>query len=150
MSKLGLFLLVGAMSATAGCAQQWESVLDGNLYTRTHLNRYPVSITAVDDVYSTQNPRYVDSGMRKLVVHAAPVAGFTQPVRREFDFKVERCTRYWLAAQRASALSQDFELVIDHVEAVPGCTPTGGAHQPSSVTPAQVDPTRAIPTPKRN
>ncbi len=142
---LGLFALATLMS---GCAHQWESVLDGTLYTRTHINRFPVVIAAVDGVSGLQNPRYIDAGERRLTIDAPPVAGFALPVRKEFTFKVERCVRYWLAAQRASALTQDFELVIDHAEPVPGCQPYGKP-EPSVVIPAVIDPPRAIPVPKR-
>jgi len=141
-SLLGTTLLLAA-----GCAQQWESVLDGTVYTRTHINRYPVAITAVDGVYSLQNPRYVDAGTRRLTVEAPPVGGMREPVRKEFDFKVERCVRYWLAAQRATALSPDFELVIDHAEVVPGCRPHGAAAAVQGSLPSPSD--KPIPVPKR-
>jgi hypothetical protein len=137
---------IGAMS---GCAHQWESLIDGNLYTKAHINRYPVSITAVDGDYSTINPRRVDAGIRKLTVDAPPVAGFNQPVRKEFEFKVEKCVRYWLAAQRASSLTQDFVLVIDHAEPIAGCMPFGTPQQASLVAPADIAPPTPIATPKR-
>ncbi|MCS6996958.1 MAG: hypothetical protein NZ533_08425 [Casimicrobiaceae bacterium] len=134
-------------SSVVGCAHQWEAVLDGNVYTRTHINRYPVAITAVDGVYSLHNPRYVDAGFRRLTVEAPPVAGMREPVRKEFDFHVKRCVRYWLAAQRRSSLSPDFELVIDHAEPVPGCQPYGATAPVQAVMPAQLD--KPIPVPKR-
>ncbi|TAG45887.1 MAG: hypothetical protein EAZ30_14245 [Betaproteobacteria bacterium] len=152
MATHSVFLRVGALAflaLSAGCAQQWESVLDGTLYTRTHMNRFPVVIVAVDGVHSLQNPRYIDAGVRRLTIEAPPVAGFAMPVRREFTFTVERCVRYWLAAQRANALTQDFELVIDHAEPVPGCRPNGIVIEPSIVVPATIDPPRSIPVPKR-
>ncbi len=137
--------LVGCVS---GCAQQWESVLDGNLYTRANLNRYPVLIVAVDGEYSTITPRRVDAGERRLTVDAPPVAGFREPVRKEFTFRVEKCVRYWLAAQRATSLTSDYELVIDHAEPVAGCAPYGTKPE-SVVLPATIDPPRPIPKPKR-
>lgn len=140
--------LIGCAGALAGCAHQWESLLDGNLYTRANLNRYPVLIVAVDGEYSTLTPRRVDSGIRKLTVDAPPIPNFREPVRKEFEFKVEKCVRYWLAAQRATALTPDFELVIDHAEPIAGCTPYGERVE-STVMPAQLDRPRAIPTPKQ-
>jgi hypothetical protein len=133
----------------AGCAHQWESVLDGNLYTRVNVNRYPVSIVAIDGEYSTINPRRIDAGVRRLTIDAPPVANFALPARKEFTFTVEKCVRYWLAAQRANALTQDFELVIDHAEPVPGCTPYGVPHEKSVVRPADIAAPTAIPVPKR-
>jgi hypothetical protein len=138
-----------ALASLSGCAQQWESILDGNLYTRASMNRFPVQIVAVDGEYSTISPRRVDAGMRRLTIDAPPVANFRDPVRKEFMFKVEKCVRYWLAAQRATSLTPDFELVIDHAEPVPGCAPYGVPQERSVVVPANVEPPQAIPMPKR-
>jgi hypothetical protein len=142
-------VVMTALASLSGCAHQWESVLDGNLHTRAHMNRYPVQIVAVDGEYSTITPRRVDAGVRKLTIDAPPVAGFHQPVRKEFTFKVEKCVRYWLAAQRATSLTPDFELVIDHAEPVPGCTPYGVPQERSAVLPANIEPPQAIAKPKR-
>ena len=153
MRRSSCFLLV-VTAALTGCAHQWDSVLDGRLYTRTNLHRYPVSITAVDGEYSTMEPRRINAGEHRLTIDAAPVLGFHLPVRKEFTFRVEKCVRYWLAAQRTSPYAHDFELVIDHAEAVPGCKPTSGAPAQAVVVPAdvrQIEPPRpvAIPMPKR-
>jgi hypothetical protein len=139
-----------ALATLAGCAHNWDSVIDGRVYTRTNLYRYPVRIVSVDGEYSTLEPRRVSAGEHRLVVDAAPVAGFHLPDRREFTFRTEKCVKYWLVAQRASALSHDFELVIDHAEPVPGCNPTSGAPDRAVVVvPATIEPPRAIPMPKR-
>jgi hypothetical protein len=144
--RLGALLI--ASFAMAGCAHQWESVLDGRPYTRTNPKLYPISITAVDGEYGSGNPRYVDAGTRRLTIDAPPVAGFSQPVRKEFTFKIERCIRYWLAAQRVNALTQDFDLIIDHAEAVPGCTPYG-VPEKGIVVPANTPGSEPVPIPKR-
>lgn len=148
-SRSQIVALTVSAAALSGCAHQWESLLDGNLYTRTHLNRYPVAIVAVDGEYSTISPRRVDAGLHKLTVEAPPVANFSQPVRKEFNFKVEKCVRYWLAAQRASSLTQDYELVIDHAEPIVGCTPYGAPQERSVVIPANIAPPTPIAMPKR-
>jgi hypothetical protein len=142
-------VVMTALASLSGCAHQWESILDGNLYTRANMNRYPVQIVAVDGEYSTISPRRVDAGIRRLTIDAPPIANFRDPVRKEFTFKVEKCVRYWLAAQRATSLTPDFELVIDHAEPVPGCTPYGVPQERSVVVPANVEPPQAIPMPKR-
>ena len=152
MTKALLLTTLIAAALTAGCAHQWDAVLDGRLYTRTHLHRYPVSITAVNGEYSTITPRRVDAGDLRLTIDAPPVGGFYLPDRKEFTFRAEKCVRYWLAAQRASSLSRDFQLVIDHAEPVPGCQPTSGAPPQAVIVPAdvtQIDPPRAIPMAKR-
>ena len=140
-----------AVGLTA-CAHQWETVLDGRLYTRTHLHRYPVSIVAVDGEYSTITPRRIDAGVHELLIDAAPTIASYLPDRKAFTFKTEKCVRYWLAAQRKSAYSRDYELVIDHAEAVPGCQPTSGAPTQPVIVPRDtslIEPPRAIPMPKR-
>lgn len=146
-----IFLLLVA-AILGGCAHQWDTVLDGRLYTRTNLHRYPVSIVAVNGEYSTLVPRRVDAGMLRLTVDAPPIHGFYLPERKEFTFRAEKCVRYWLAAQRASSLSRDFELVIDHADVVSGCNPTSGAPLQAVIVPSdlsQIEPPRPIPMAKR-
>ena len=149
MSRFLLFLVVAILG---GCAHQWDTVLDGRLYTRTNLHRYPVSIVAVNGEYSTLVPRRVDAGMLRLTVDAPPIHGFYLPERKEFTFRAEKCVRYWLAAQRAGSLSRDFELVIDHADVVPGCNPNSGAPLQAVIVPSdlsQIEPPRPIPMAKR-
>ena len=143
------WLALAVLLGVGGCAHQWDSVLDGNLYHRTSLNRYPVVIAAVDGDYSLQRPRLIAAGVHRLLVEAPPVAGFHTPERKEFAFRAEKCVRYWLVAQRAGPLSRDFDLVVDHAEPVPGCQPASGAPTSAVLIPAVVDPPRAIPVPKR-
>lgn len=149
-----IHLLLATLGAVtlAGCAHQWETVLDGRLYTRTHLHRYPVSIVAVDGDYSTLSPRRVDAGEHVLTIDAPPATGKYLPDRKEFRFKTQKCVRYWLAAQRPSAYSRDFDLVVDHAEPVPGCQPTTGAPAQAVLLPsdpAQIEQPRAI-SPRRS
>ncbi len=143
-------VLSGGLTA---CAHQWETVLDGRLYTRTHLHRYPVRIVAVDGEYSTITPRRIDAGFHELVIDAAPTIASYLPDRKVFTFKTEKCVRYWLAAQRKSAYSRDFDLVIDHAEAVPGCQPTSGAPAQPVIVPSDpslIEPPRAVAMPKHS
>ena len=144
--------VVAVVVSLGGCAHQWETVLDGRLYTRTPLHRYPVTIVAVDGDYSTFVPRRVNAGVHELLIDAAPTIASYLPDRKAFTFKTEKCVRYWLAAQRTSNYTRDFALVIDHAEAVPGCNPTTGAPAQAVIVPtdpAQIEPPRAIPMPKR-
>lgn len=144
-----IFVLL-VLATLAGCAHTWESVIDGRLYTRTYLQRYPVTIVAVDGEYSTLVPRRVAAGEHRLTVDSGPIGGFHLPDRKEFTFRTEKCVKYWLAAQRSSALSHDFALVIDYAEPVPGCQPTSGAPVNAVVVvPADIEPPRPIPMPKR-
>ena len=152
MKRVSLSIVGFAMVLLSGCAHQWDTVLDGRLYTRTYLHRYPVSIVAVNGEYSTFVPRRVDAGTLRLTVDAPPIAGFHLPERKEFTFHAEKCVRYWLVAQRAGPLTRDFDLVIDHAEAVPGCNPTSGQPLQAVIVPSdssQIEPPRAIPMAKR-
>jgi hypothetical protein len=63
-----------------------------------------------------------EPGARVLRVTAAPVAGFHEPVIKDVPFTVEPCKRYYLAAKRQNALSQDFELIVQQVEDRADCT----------------------------
>ena len=153
MKTVPLLMSLAGAVVLGGCAHQWETVLDGQLYTRTHLHRYPVSIVAVDGEYSTLVPRRVNAGVHELMIDAAPTIASYLPDRKTFTFKTEKCVRYWLAAQRTSNYTRDYELVIDHAEAVPGCQPTSGAPAQAVIVPAdpaQIEPPRAIPMPKRS
>ena len=135
MKTVPFLMTLAGVAALTGCAHQWESVLDGRLYTWTHLHRYPVSIMAVDGEYSTFVPRRIDAGVHELLIDAAPTIASYLPDRKAFTFKAEKCVRYWLAAQRTSDYSRDYELVIDHAEAVPGCHPTSGAPAQAVIVP---------------
>ncbi len=110
-----------ALMALAGCAAAPMSLLDGTPYHRTYLNRYPVQIVAVNGDFTLERPKRVYAGVNTLVVETAPVGGIRIARQQAVAFKVQPCTRYYLAAERATSLSQDWTLVIDHVESVAGC-----------------------------
>jgi hypothetical protein len=107
----------------AGCGTAPMSLLEGQPYHRTHLNRYPVNIVAVNGHFSTQHPRQVYAGVSTIVVEAAPVGGMRIAKQQALAFKVLPCTRYYLAAERETSLSQDWKLVVDHTEPIGGCNP---------------------------
>jgi len=107
----------------AGCAAAPMSLLDGTPYHRTHLNRYPVRIVAVNGDFTLEQPKRVYAGVNSLVVEAAPVGGIKVARQQAVAFKVQPCTRYYLAAERETSLSQDWKLVIDHAEAIATCNP---------------------------
>lgn len=115
-SLLSLLLLTA-------CGTAPMSLLEGQPYHRTHLNRYPVNIVAVNGHYSTQRPRQVYAGVSTIIVEAAPVGGMRLPKQQALAFKVMPCTRYYLAAERETSLSQDWKLVVDHTESIAGCDP---------------------------
>ncbi|MBL8518612.1 MAG: hypothetical protein JNM76_16735 [Betaproteobacteria bacterium] len=105
------------------CGTAPMSLLEGEPYHRTHLNRYPVNIVAVNGKFSTQHPRQVYAGVSTIIVEAAPVGGMRVAKQQALAFKAQPCTRYYLAAERETSLSQDWKLVVDHTEPVGGCNP---------------------------
>ncbi|MEP6601289.1 MAG: hypothetical protein ABJB49_05695 [Nitrospirota bacterium] len=120
-------LAVGAILILAGCASAPWSDLDGRLYHRVYLNRYPVRIVAVDGDYYVRNPvTLIKPGLHSIVVAAPPVAGFRVDVEKVYPFTTKPCERYYLAADRRSPLLQDWTLVVDYVEQIAGCDPNAG------------------------
>ena len=108
----------------AGCASAPLSFFnDGYVYHRAVLNRFPVRVVAVDGTYSFQRPLPVSPGLHEVKLAAVPVAGFRVPLEKTYPITVAPCTRYYLAAQRASPLLQDWDLVIEETYPVAGCDP---------------------------
>lgn len=113
-------LLVAAL-LVAACASPSFSYLDGRRWHRAQLNTYDAIILSVDGKHYTATPVMVDPGQRKIVVQAPPAAGFHYGESRTFDLNVEPCTRYYIAARKASPLAQDFEPYVDYQEPIAGC-----------------------------
>ncbi|MFN9806113.1 MAG: hypothetical protein ACK56N_06735, partial [Betaproteobacteria bacterium] len=90
------------------------------------INTYDVLIISVDGRHEIErgaSPVLVEPGLRKIVVQGPPTAGFTYGQQRTLSLDVKPCTRYWLEAKKANALSQDFEPRVNYTEPVSGCAP---------------------------
>jgi len=112
------------LAVLAGCGSAPLSFVDGSLYHhQTTRNRYPVRIISIDRDFSLQNPRQLSPGPHRLVIEARPVAGFRVPMQKSYVLNIEPCTRYYLAADRDTPLTQDWNLAIDYEEPVSGCDP---------------------------
>lgn len=112
------------VATLAGCSTAPLSFLnDRQVYHRTVLNRYPVRVVAIDGTYTAFRPVPIAPGTHVLTIDAFPVAGFSQPVQKRYPMTIEPCTRYYIAAQRQTALSQDWELVVEQTWPVAGCDP---------------------------
>jgi hypothetical protein len=126
MKQVTLFAaLTGAALLLGGCGTvQNTSLLDGShQFGRAEMNTYPVRVLAIDkDYVIDRNPVRAEPGQRTLRVTTAPVGGFTEPPIKDVSFTVEPCKRYYLAAKRQNALSQDFTLIVQQVEDRPDCT----------------------------
>jgi hypothetical protein len=116
-------LTVLCLASFAGCGTAPLSYVDGNLYHRALLNRYPARIISIDGDFSLQNPRQVSPGPHTFIIEAQPVAGFRGPVQKALALNFKPYTRYYLAADRGSPLTQDWSLAIDYEEPVAGCDP---------------------------
>lgn|GEM_PF-610946 len=125
-SRSALRLLLGVVGAgvLAACGTAPYSYLyDRQVYYRATLDRYPVEIVSIDGTSPPLHPVPITMGDHRLAIDARPVAGFTLPVRKVYSLTVAPCTRYYLAAQRQSRLTQDWDLVVEETVASGGCDP---------------------------
>jgi hypothetical protein len=116
-------LLGSFVALLGGCGTAPLSYLNGDLLDRSTLNRYPVRIVSVDGQIEFHNPVQVAPGQRWVVVEAAPSAGVKLMSQQSFVLKVEPCTRYYLAADRRSPLTDEWQLVVERTEPVGSCNP---------------------------
>lgn len=109
----------------SACGTAPLSFLEGRLQpsSRIQFNTYSVRVIAIDGEYSLQNPRVVGPGLHTLEVNAFPGKGARNIGPKTFTFNVEPCTRYYLAAKRASPMSADWDLAVENKESVGGCDP---------------------------
>jgi len=115
------------LAALAGCAtQDGFAYLTGARWHRAELNTFDVQIISVDGTHYVERrnqPVMIDPGPRTIVVQGPPTAGFNYGEQRTLKLDVQPCTRYWLEAKKANALSQDFEPRVNYSEPISGCTP---------------------------
>lgn len=111
-----------AAATLAGCAGAPSSYLyDNQVYYRAVRDRYPVFVLAVDGSSPSFRPVPIAPGEHTLRLDATAVGGFSERVAKNYPITIEPCTRYYLAAQRQSQLSQDWELVVERTFPVGGC-----------------------------
>jgi hypothetical protein len=107
------WMAAAAVVLVQGCATSpATSQLVGERYFVTPIDTYPVLIASVDGSSSTISPKYVEPGMRRLVLQGPPGgAGFgaVQP----FVLEVKPCTRYYIVAVKANALDTNFTPKVD-------------------------------------
>lgn len=118
---LGAVVIGGCATATTSYSQ-----LTGKRWSKADINTFDVLIISVDGRHEIERgsaPVLVEPGMRKIVVQGPPTAGFTYGQQRTLTLDVKPCTRYWLEAKKANALSQDFEPRVNYTEPVSGCAP---------------------------
>ena len=114
---------VSLVAALAGCATSTplSQLDDGQVYYRAHLNRYPVVVNAIDGKGNLVRDPQIDPGQHNVSFTTRPVAGFSGSIEKTYAMRIEPCTRYYVAADRATSLSQDWTLVVEKSEPVGGC-----------------------------
>ena len=119
-----VLLSLCAVGVLAACGTAPNSYLyDRQVYYKAQLNRYPVFVVAVDGSTPGFRPIPLTMGEHIVALDAVPVAGFVDPVRKVYSLTIAPCTRYYLAAQRASPLLQDWDLVVETTFSSGGCDP---------------------------
>ncbi len=106
-----------------GCQSAPRSFLDGKPLTRIDSSLYPIQVVSVDAIIQFQNPVQVTPGLRQLTLEAAPGKGARGGIQRTYEFMVEPCTWYYLAARRSSPMASDWSLVVDSKETLAKCKP---------------------------
>ena len=114
-------LFAATLSACAGLPPGYGQV-DGHKYHVATIDTYAVQIIRVDDRDTTDSPTFVDPGLRKVTVQGPPDGARRFGEQRTIDLNVVPCTRYYLVAQKANPLLTDFNVKIDHQEAIGGCS----------------------------
>lgn len=126
---------IGLLVTLAGCQTAPLSFVDGQPLTRSDTSLYPVQVVSVDGKVQFRNPVQLAPGPRWLTLEAAPGSGARTGVQRSFVFKMEPCTRYYLAARRASPMATDWSLVVDAKDTVTACDPALELKNAAATTP---------------
>ena len=115
MKNARIFALAGLVLALLqGCATTPSfSQLVGERYFVTNLDTYPLLIAAVDGSSSTITPKFVEPGVRQLVLQGPSGAAGIPPVLN-YTLDVKPCTRYYIVAVKASPLDNNFTPRIDY------------------------------------
>lgn len=115
MKNARIFALAGLVLVLLhGCATTPSfSQLVGERYFVTHIDTYPLVIAAVDGSSSTISPKFVEPGVRQLVLQGPSGAAGIPPVLN-YTLDVKPCTRYYIVAVKASPLDNSFTPRIDH------------------------------------
>jgi hypothetical protein len=113
-----------ATLALCGCSTAPLTIInDRQVYYPVDYHRYPVRVEAVDRRGNIESPVFVDPGVHQVTLAAPPQRGFLEPVEKTYTLNLAPCTRYYVAAERATALTRDWNLVIEEQEHVAGCDP---------------------------
>jgi hypothetical protein len=131
MNKLTLLMVPALLAPTllAGC-QTWGptwSEITGARYNVTVVNRRPAIIDRVDDQGAFPNPNLIKvaPGEHRLVVQGPAPGWAGGPPLHVMMLNVEPCKRYYINAQFANTIAQEWTPVVDYVEPIGGCVVPG-------------------------
>lgn len=124
-SFLMLVPVLAAPLFLEGC-QTWGptwSEVTGQRYNVTIPNRRPAIIDRVDNQGSFPDPNLIriEPGERRLVVQGPAPGWAGGPPLHVMILNAEPCKRYYINAQFATTITQEWTPVIDFVEPIPGC-----------------------------
>jgi len=124
-SWLTLLVPLAMPVVLTGCATwgpTW-SELTGQRFNTTIVNRRPAIIDRVDDRGAFPDPNLirVEPGMRRLVVQGPAPGWAGGPPLHVMMLKVEPCKRYYINAQFANTITQEWAPVVDFVQPIAGC-----------------------------
>lgn len=126
--RKSLLMLVPVLAAPLfleGC-QTWGptwSEVTGQRYNVTIPNRRPAIIDRVDNQGSFPDPNLIriEPGERRLVVQGPAPGWAGGPPLHVMILNAEPCKRYYINAQFATTITQEWTPVIDFVEPISGC-----------------------------
>lgn len=124
-SFLMLVPVLAAPLFLEGC-QTWGptwSEVTGQRYNVTIPNRRPAIIDRVDNQGSFVDPNLIriEPGERRLVVQGPAPGWAGGPPLHVMILNAEPCKRYYINAQFANTITQEWTPVIDFVEPISGC-----------------------------
>lgn len=124
-SFLMLVPVLAAPLFLEGC-QTWGptwSEVTGQRYNVTIPNRRPAIIDRVDNQGSFPDPNLIriEPGERRLVVQGPAPGWAGGPPLHVMILNAEPCKRYYINAQFATTITQEWTPVIDFVEPISGC-----------------------------
>jgi hypothetical protein len=107
------WLAAASVVLVQGCATSLAtSQLLGERYFVTPIDTYPVLIASVDGSSSTISLKYVEPGVRRLVLEGPPGGAGVSAVQ-PFMLDVKPCIRYYIVAVKANALDTSFTPKVD-------------------------------------
>ncbi len=120
-NRLSIVALAFLVAGLAGCTTIYSELHGEFDLPTTALNDYPVRIIAIDGGFQIEKDPRLEPGLHSLVLASLKPSQFRTRREKAVAFAVEPCTRYFLAARHATALSEDWDLVVRKRESIGGC-----------------------------